>query len=84
MDMQTYLRDSLMGKSVVVVGNAPFFKDRSDLIDGHDVVFRFNKFNRPWFEQGLSGQKLTVWFNNLVRDKETRAWRGRGRIQRLD
>lgn len=71
MDMQAYLRAALAGKTVILVGNAPFTRDRATFIDSHDVVFRFNQFRRDWF--GLNGQRIDYWFNNLGRKGV--AWR---------
>jgi len=65
MDMQAYLRDTLAGKRVILVGNADFRRDRGGFIDSHDVVFRFNEFKREWF--GLNGRRIDYWFNNLGR-----------------
>ena len=70
MDLQSYLQAHIAGKRTILVGNAPFQRDRSVWIDEHDIVFRFNLFAKPWFASGLAGQKLDFWFNNLDRTME--------------
>jgi hypothetical protein len=65
MDLQAILRETCFGKSVIVVGNAKFSRDRADFVDSHDLIFRFNEFHREWF--GLNGHRIDFWFNNLGR-----------------
>ena len=64
MDLQAILREKCFGKTVIVVGNATFSRDLR-FVDSHDVIFRFNQFNREWF--GLNGRRVDFWFNNLGR-----------------
>lgn len=61
-DLVTYIRENLSGKSVVLVGNAPFTDDRSPFIDDHEVVVRFNLFKD--YEYGKSGTRFTHWVLN--------------------
>jgi hypothetical protein len=37
------------------------------MIDAHDIVVRFNLFERDWFKAGLNGRKIDVWCVNLGR-----------------
>ncbi len=58
-----YLRDSLSGKSVALVGNSPIVLEKNDgaYIDTHDVVIRFNDAR----VEGLAlyvGQKTAIRF----------------------
>ena len=65
MDMQEYIRVNIVGKgTVILVCGAKFEKDHSDLIDSHDIVFRFNLFNDKGFAQRLCGSKITYWCIN--------------------
>ena len=68
MDFQQYLRNTIKGKTVILVGNAPFQRNCSDLVDSHDCVFRFNLFSRNGYADGLCGNKTTHWCNNLGRN----------------
>lgn len=77
MDLQKYLRDEFTGKSVVLVGNAPFRVDQSEFIDSHAIVIRFNLFFDQGYKQKLCGKKVTHWCNNLVRERQHRAERPR-------
>ncbi len=62
MDLVAYICENMSGKSVVLVGNAPFTDDGSPVIDDHEVVVRFNLFKG--FEYGKSGTRFTHWVVN--------------------
>lgn len=64
-DLQSYIHDQFTAKAIVLVGNAPFSESRSQLIDSHDIVIRFNLFRSLWFEQGMCGRKMDYWVVNL-------------------
>jgi len=68
MDLQQFIRNTIKGKLVVLVGNARFQRDCSEFIDAHDCVFRFNLFSENGFFEGLSGSRFTHWCNNLGRN----------------
>ncbi len=64
-DLQAYIYDQFTGKAIMLVGNAPFSANQSQLIDSHDIVIRFNLFRSLSFEQGLCGHKMDYWVVNL-------------------
>jgi hypothetical protein len=72
MDLQVFLRERFAGRSVILVGNASFQHDRSEFIDGHDIVVRFNSFARPDLNPAFRGQRIDYWFMNLTRSKADR------------
>ncbi|MFN0019077.1 MAG: hypothetical protein ACKVP0_12505 [Pirellulaceae bacterium] len=75
MDFQAHVRANFAGKRIILVGNAPFTKDCTELIDQHDIVVRFNLFE----SSPLVGRKIHYWLNNLVRDEKRR----KGRTERV-
>lgn len=72
MDIQQYIRSHFSGKRLILVGNARFTESRSELIDSHDIVVRFNLFSRNGFEQGFCGRKFAYWFVNLNTGRKNR------------
>ncbi len=67
MDLQEFIRDTIKGKSVVLVGNGRFQRNCSEFIDVHQCVFRFNLFSKNGYLDGLCGTRTTHWCNNLGR-----------------
>ncbi len=69
MNLHEYIGKNLKGKSIVLVGNAKFKNNKSELIDGHDEVVRFNLFKKEWFEKGRCGTRTTQLCVNLDRSR---------------
>ena len=67
MDLQEFIRDTIKGKSAVLVGNGRFLRQCSEFIDAHQCVFRFNLFSENGYLNGLCGTRTTHWCNNLGR-----------------
>ena len=65
MDLQAYICEQFIGKTIILVGNAPFSENRSRTIDSHDIVIRFNLFRSLSFEKGFCGRKMDCWVVNL-------------------
>lgn len=65
MDIQAYLQQHFSKKRIILVGNAFLAESRSDLIDAHDLVVRFNLFRNSAFLSGMAGQKINCWCVNL-------------------
>jgi hypothetical protein len=64
-DLQEYIHDQFTDNTIILVGNAPFFENKSQLIDSHDIVIRFNFFRSPSFEHGFCGRRMDYWVVNL-------------------
>jgi len=65
LNLEQYIGQHFRRKTIVLVGNARFQRDRSAMIDAHDIVIRFNCFDRNGFKEQLCGRCMTHWCVNL-------------------